>query len=79
MTYEELLAKVRAIQNERRALGLCVMCGDTQHEWFWCPEQIEQRISFAYGNVAMENPLVTREIVEHICWDNVHRLRRGES
>lgn len=29
------------------------------------PEELhEQRISFAYGNVAIENPRVTREMVE---------------
>ncbi len=28
-------------------------------------EKEEQRISFAFGNLAIENPLITREMIEH--------------
>ena len=36
-------------------------------------ERREQAISFAYGNAAIENPLITREMVEQAA----ERLRQG--
>ena len=39
------------------------------------PEQLDaQRRSFAYGNVAIENPSVTRELVDEVC----DRMARGD-
>lgn len=41
------------------------------------PDEIErQRRSFAYGNVAIENPRVTREIVNSIA-DEAARTKKG--
>ena len=40
------------------------------------PEELrEQRISFVYGNVAFDNPAITREMVEEIVMGGEERAR----
>jgi hypothetical protein len=41
-------------------------------------EKEEQRLSFAYGNTAFENPRITREMVEREAKQLAHPVSRDE-
>lgn len=75
-SYRGLLAKWHALRRERIAAGLCEYCAEPSHEWFWCDDQIEQRVSFVFGNLACStNHQQERELVRAAVMSQVAHLR----